>query len=638
MRTTATKQPYQAPIHQKPVRATPEPVARSLFTGLTGSAMLQRKPGCATWWFRWWWRWYSGSAMLQRKPGCACGGGCPRCQEQTLLQTNLKISELGDRYEQEADLIADRVMQMPEPSVQRQMEPEEDEEEGMVQKEIANQITPLVQRQVLPEIEEDEEGVIQTKAIDDRAAPSNSTQNTSEVSPLFYKVLNSPGQPLDAYTQNFMASRLKHDLSHVRIHTDEKAATAAKTLNAQAYTFGNQLIFAKGRYAPHTTEGQYLLAHELVHFIQQQTSAPKLQKKLAVNPSHPSLAPLSDPAASLTSLQRLSMMDNLIQGLCDEFEVEPNTGEVLTKSLTSPDPNDLVAGSKPAGCCCLNILMRATTPWIIEVSQVVGPQTLSQTHQVVLSPTNTPVEFGSFTGTGTLAFQGNVPAAGHELCGHAALEELSAHPSSQDRTITDVHDPTVRIENLIATEQGVPATDLRGLAGAGLHRGESVDRITIQNYPFRGTNVPSTELSKLQFAVDYIKENESFVDILGHSDNKGSATAKQGTSDIRASKVKTELINRGVPSNITKFGLTGVNRFTHVEGVSDTQPPPPPLQANLQNWRRVEILIAGFPAGAQNPPIGTPTTVTPHVQSPNVPTLKTSADPCTQFLVSGAYP
>jgi hypothetical protein len=96
MRTLATKQPSnQDSAHQKPVRATPVPVARSLSTGL------------------------AGSAMLQRKPGCACGGGCPLCQEQALLQTKLKISEPGDVYEQEADLIADQVMQIPEPRIQR---------------------------------------------------------------------------------------------------------------------------------------------------------------------------------------------------------------------------------------------------------------------------------------------------------------------------------------------------------------------------------------------------------------------------------------------------------------------------------------------------------------------------------------
>jgi hypothetical protein len=62
----------------------------------------------------------TGMPLLQRQ--CACGGGCPRCKKQELgIQTKLKISEPGDKYEQEADRIADEVMRMPEPSVQRQV-------------------------------------------------------------------------------------------------------------------------------------------------------------------------------------------------------------------------------------------------------------------------------------------------------------------------------------------------------------------------------------------------------------------------------------------------------------------------------------------------------------------------------------
>jgi hypothetical protein len=62
----------------------------------------------------------TGMPLLQRK--CACGGGCPRCKKSP-IQTKLKISEPGDKYEQEADRIADEVMRMPELSVQRQIEP-----------------------------------------------------------------------------------------------------------------------------------------------------------------------------------------------------------------------------------------------------------------------------------------------------------------------------------------------------------------------------------------------------------------------------------------------------------------------------------------------------------------------------------
>jgi hypothetical protein len=62
MRSLVTKQfSNKDSTHQKPVRGTPTPVVRSLSTGLTGSA------------------------MLQRKPSCAWGGGCPRCSASNQL-------------------------------------------------------------------------------------------------------------------------------------------------------------------------------------------------------------------------------------------------------------------------------------------------------------------------------------------------------------------------------------------------------------------------------------------------------------------------------------------------------------------------------------------------------------------------
>jgi hypothetical protein len=54
--------------------------------------------------------------MVQRTPVCPCDGGCPRCAPA--LQTKLTISQPQDRYEQEADRVADRVMRMPEPEIQ----------------------------------------------------------------------------------------------------------------------------------------------------------------------------------------------------------------------------------------------------------------------------------------------------------------------------------------------------------------------------------------------------------------------------------------------------------------------------------------------------------------------------------------
>jgi len=83
-----------------------------------------------------------------------------RLFESGTIQAKLKIGKPGDKYEKEADRVADQVMRMPEPKISRQTE--EEEEELVQPKPIAAQITPLVQRQVEPE-EEEEEELVQPK-------------------------------------------------------------------------------------------------------------------------------------------------------------------------------------------------------------------------------------------------------------------------------------------------------------------------------------------------------------------------------------------------------------------------------------------------------------------------------------------
>jgi hypothetical protein len=104
---------------------------------------------------------------------------------------------------------------------------------------------------------------LQTK----RVGASELAQGT--VPPLVREVLRSPGQPLDIATRAFMEPRFGHDFSHVRVHTDARAADSARSLDAQAYTVGSNAVFDMGRYAPGTADGRRLLANELTHVLQQ---------------------------------------------------------------------------------------------------------------------------------------------------------------------------------------------------------------------------------------------------------------------------------------------------------------------------------------------------------------------------------
>ena len=96
---------------------------------------------------------------------------------------------------------------------------------------------------------------------------------THSVPPIVHDVLHSPGQPLDTGTQAFMGSRFGHDFSGVRIHTDERAAESARSVNALAYTVGRDVVFGAGQYAPTAAAGKRLLAHELTHVVQQRFAA-----------------------------------------------------------------------------------------------------------------------------------------------------------------------------------------------------------------------------------------------------------------------------------------------------------------------------------------------------------------------------
>src|SRR5437660_1603706 len=89
------------------------------------------------------------------------------------------------------------------------------------------------------------------------------------VPPSVHAALRSSGHPLDPATRAFMEAGFGHDFSRVRIHADDQAAASARAVHALAYTVGRGVVFGAGQYAPGTTAGRRLLAHELAHVVQQ---------------------------------------------------------------------------------------------------------------------------------------------------------------------------------------------------------------------------------------------------------------------------------------------------------------------------------------------------------------------------------
>lgn len=110
------------------------------------------------------------------------------------------------------------------------------------------------------------------------------------------------GHTLPASVVAPVSDELGVELGGVRAHTGPAAAAAAARAGAQAYASGNDIVFGRGRYAPHTPSGRRLIAHELTHVAQQRAGdAPAVQ----LNPEDdvcaplpaPTIAPLECPAA-----------------------------------------------------------------------------------------------------------------------------------------------------------------------------------------------------------------------------------------------------------------------------------------------------------------------------------------------------
>lgn len=168
------------------------------------------------------------------------------------VQHKLAIGQPDDPYEQEADRVADHVMRMPaRPSSNASRE---------------------IQRKCAPCEEEDEKKVM-------RKEESSATDSPATAPPIVNDVLNSSGQPLEPETRSFMEERFNLNFARVRVHDNAQAAASAASVQALAYTVGSDIVFGRGQYAPSTSEGRHLLAHELSHVAQQRGAQPRIQRQ-----------------------------------------------------------------------------------------------------------------------------------------------------------------------------------------------------------------------------------------------------------------------------------------------------------------------------------------------------------------------
>jgi hypothetical protein len=161
------------------------------------------------------------------------------------IQEKSAINEAGDKYEQEADRVAEQVMRMPVPRLQRIFACLEERPKCQTGQ-LGGNYNAL------------QTSHIQGNAVGDVVTPSITNQK-----------LHSSSSPLEPADRAFFEPRFGLDLRYVRIHTDAQASEMARSIQARAFTYGRDIYFASTQFNTTSWEGRKLLAHELTHTIQQ---------------------------------------------------------------------------------------------------------------------------------------------------------------------------------------------------------------------------------------------------------------------------------------------------------------------------------------------------------------------------------
>ncbi len=176
---------------------------------------------------------------------------------QRLIQAKLTVGAAHDPLEQEADRVAEQVVNRSvSPPIQRHHEDDE------------AQRSPDIARAPAPE-----EGELMTKRTDMMGAFDAGSDFESKLSS------SGGGAPLDTQTQSQMEAGIGADFSNVRVHTGSHAASLNRAISARAFTRGSDLFFDHGQYNPGSTGGKRLLAHELTHVVQQGSAPQGTQRK-----------------------------------------------------------------------------------------------------------------------------------------------------------------------------------------------------------------------------------------------------------------------------------------------------------------------------------------------------------------------
>jgi len=283
----------------------------------------------------------------------------------------MKVGAANDRFEREADRIADHVVgssAMPAAAPPPVISPLSIQREAMDEEPITGPEQPA-QLKAGPEkpAKEDElSKVMKTgtaqrsmratgpeapKAEDELSKTLNAQRNangpgseggaaSSSVESSIQAMRAGSAQGLSSPLRNRMENKMGVDLAGVRVHNSAAAGKAADELNARAFTVGEDVFFGRGQYDPVSTSGQRLIAHETAHTVQQRGGSAGVQRIQRVTAKGKSTA-TDDKKEETTTLDKLEGKDWAV----DFTAPDGKSGTITLPKLELPNVGGTLKGA-----------------------------------------------------------------------------------------------------------------------------------------------------------------------------------------------------------------------------------------------------------------------------------------------------
>jgi len=236
------------------------------------------------------------------------------------IQAKLSIGEPNDKYEKEADNTAAKVVQQINSSSQDSSVQKQETEEDELQMKPA---ISTIQKQ--ESMKEDEE--LQMRSLVQRRENLGGGEASEDLESSIQSA-RGRGQSLDANLQTKMGDAMGADFSGVKVHTDSQSDQLNKSIQAKAFTTGQDVFFRQGAYNPSSRGGQELIAHELTHVVQQ--NGGELHRKIV----------------SLRQEDNDKQQEKLNQSPVAQESIQRKTKNTEKKALNSTGNNDNLTDKK----------------------------------------------------------------------------------------------------------------------------------------------------------------------------------------------------------------------------------------------------------------------------------------------------